>query len=88
MTMTQTRTRLEFDLADYMGKAVRESGLSVSAIAEELEVHRNTVGRWLAGTSEPRKRELRRFADLTGVPLEWLEESRLRESNSRPSHYE
>ncbi|WP_409063223.1 helix-turn-helix domain-containing protein [Antiquaquibacter oligotrophicus] len=70
-----------------MRKAMRVADLDVSEVAARLEVHRNTVSAWINGRNVPRPRDLRAFADLTGVPREWLE-SRPRESNPRPSHYE
>jgi transcriptional regulator with XRE-family HTH domain len=94
------RPELAFDLADRMRKALRTSDLSVQQIAERLEVSRNTVSAWINGRNKPRRRDLRDFALGTGVPLAWLEtgepgpsdddpglQSRLSESNRRPSHY-
>lgn len=52
-----------------------------------MEIHRNTISAWMTGKNTPRRRDLRLFAEVTGVPIEWLEESRPRESNPRPSHY-
>jgi transcriptional regulator with XRE-family HTH domain len=95
------RPELAFDLADRMRKALRTSDVSVHEIAERLEVSRNTVSAWINGRNKPRPRDLRDFALATGVPRSWLEsgdagpsdddpgtESRLSESNRRPSHYE
>jgi transcriptional regulator with XRE-family HTH domain len=103
MTNAQStqRTELAFDLADRMRKALRVGGVSVQEVADSLEVSRNAVSSWINGRNKPRHRDLRDFALRTGVPLPWLEtgeagpsddgpasESRLSESNRRPSHYE
>ena len=88
MSIIETDRRLVFDRADYMRKALELSGLDVQTVADRIEVHRNTISSWINGRNNPRPRDLRRFAEVTGVPLEWLEESRPRESNPRPSHYE
>lgn len=91
---------LEFDLADRIRKALRASDIGVSEAAERLEVNRNTVGNWINGHITPSVQTLYAIAAITGVPFEWLktgkapsedgasDESRPRESNPRPSHYE
>ena len=73
MTMTQTATILEMDLADRMKKALRISGLTVNDVADALDVNRNTVGNWTNGRIEPKRASVVAFAQLTGVPAEWLE---------------
>jgi orotate phosphoribosyltransferase-like protein len=94
--MTMTTTELDFDRADRMRRALRISGLTVNDVAEELDVSRNTVSAWINGRIEPKRASVMAFAQLTDVPVPWLEfgmipdgwESRPRESNPRPSHYE
>lgn len=71
--MTITDTKLEFDFADRVLKAMRIAELSAVEVADALEVSRNTVGAWINGRNQPRRRDLRRFAEVTGVPLQWLE---------------
>lgn len=63
---------LEFDMADRMRKALRVSGVGVGDAAAALEVSRNTIGAWIGGKHQPRPRDLRAFAQVTGVPIEWL----------------
>ncbi len=66
-------TRLEFDLADRMRRALRVSDLGVQEMADYLGVARNTVSNWINGRIVPNKQSLRLWAMRTGVPLAWLE---------------
>lgn len=80
-------------------QALDYAGVSVADLAEELDVHRNTVGAWINGRNRPRRRDLRLIAVRTGFALEWLETGkaptpkgggqmgRLGESNPGPIHY-
>lgn len=65
-------SRLEFDVADRMRRALRVSGLSRQEIADTLEVAPNTVTNWINGHTAIKDRDLRPFAMATGVPFEWL----------------
>lgn len=65
--------RLDFDLSDRLGKALRVANLSAGAMAEYLGVHRNTVGNYLNGRTGADRRTMRLWALRCGVPLEWLE---------------
>jgi transcriptional regulator with XRE-family HTH domain len=63
-------------------------------LALVVGVARQTVSNWERGVTEPNLTQVVKWAAFTGQPLEWFaepidtsEESRLRESNSRPSHY-
>ena len=68
----ETRFRFEFDLADRLRKALRVSGMGVSEIADKLEVGRNTVSTWINGKITPDRFTIKRFAELTDAPYEWL----------------
>jgi transcriptional regulator with XRE-family HTH domain len=84
------KSSLEFDLADRMRRALRVSDVSVQEMADYMHVSRNTVGNWINGRNVPRWRDLRDFAERTGVPLEWLETGRLPEvvgAKAQPSDY-
>lgn len=61
-----------WDLPDRMRKGLRHSGVSVQAMAEYLEVSRNTVGNWINGHTSPPATALRLWALRCGVPYEWL----------------
>jgi transcriptional regulator with XRE-family HTH domain len=80
---------LGWDLADRLRKALRVSGIGVQEMAEELELDRNTVGRYINGHTAPARPTLIVWAMRTGVPVEWLvngDEPQGRESkNPRPS---
>ena len=95
-------SRLEFDTADRLRRALRISGVGVQEMADYLGVGRTTVSNWISGRIEPRPAMVRLFALRTGFPYEWLltgetpsptdgegvTAGRLRESNPRPIHYE
>ena len=53
----------------------KESGISQMDAAEKLEVSRQTIHRWEAGTSVPTTENLSRLSALYDVPLDaWLRE--------------
>lgn len=75
---------LEFDLADRLRKSLRVSGVSVQEMADYLEVNRNTIGRWMAGSSEPKALYLRMWALRNKVPLEWLQTGQVKDETPSP----
>ena len=75
MTITTSHV---FDLADYMRKAIRESGLTVQEVAEQLEMSRESVSLWINGRRMPTRGQRIAFAQVTGVTLEWLEQGMAR----------
>ncbi len=62
----------EWDLADRLAKSLRIVDMTATAMADYLEVHRNTVGAWMKGKAEPTRPILIAWALRTGVPFEWL----------------
>ena len=70
--MSETLTVPEWDLADRMRKALRESDIGVQEMADYLGVARNTVSTWINGRIEPSIQTLRLWAMRCGVPYEWL----------------
>lgn len=62
----------QWDLADRLGKALREAGISAQQMADYLEVHRNTVSAWMNGRVTPSGQSVRLWALRTGVPHKWL----------------
>lgn len=68
-----SNSQLEFTLGDRLRKSLHVAGVASQEMAETLEVNRNTISRWINGTSEPKRLYLRMLAMRTGVPLEWLE---------------
>jgi transcriptional regulator with XRE-family HTH domain len=68
----QSDTRLRFDMADRLRRALRVSGVSVQEMADYLDVTRNSVGNWINGRVQPDVRTLRLFALRTGFPIVWL----------------
>lgn len=69
-TMT-TATIPQWRIQDRLARALDEAGLSVQEMADELEVHRNTIGNYLAGR-RPSKATLGVWAIRCGVPYRWL----------------
>jgi DNA-binding transcriptional regulator YiaG len=65
-------TELEPDLADRLAKSLQLSGISLAEMAAYMEVHRNSVGGWLNGRSQPSPANVRLWAIRTGVPYVWL----------------
>lgn len=63
---------LQWDLVDRLNKSLRISGLSVQQMADFLECHRNSVGGWLNDRNTPNPATLMMWAQITGVPYEWL----------------
>lgn len=73
MSMEQASAGVpEFDLADRMRKALRQSGVGALEMADYLGVSRNTVSNWINGRVPPGKQSIRLWAMKTGVPYEWL----------------
>lgn len=50
----------------------KKSGLSQAAVAEQIDVARQTVFRWESGEAVPTGDNLRRLSELYGVPVEYL----------------
>lgn len=65
---------LQWDIADRLRKTLRTYDVSVQDMATYLEVSRNTVGSWLNGRHQPRKRDVRLWAMRIGQPelVDWL----------------
>lgn len=55
-----------------MRKALHHSDVSVQAMADYLDVSRNTVSTWINDRIEPSTQTLRLWSLRTGVPLEWI----------------
>lgn len=79
-----SRTDVRPDLADRMAKSLQLSGLSVQAMAELLECHRNSVGGWLNRRNKPFPATLMQWAKITGVPYEWLRDGKWPAGSERP----
>ena len=62
----------EWDTADRMKKALRQSDVGVQEMADYLDVARNTVSTWINGRIPPSRSTLRLWALRTGVSFEWL----------------
>lgn len=63
------------ELQDKLRHLRKESGISQIDAAEKLEVSRQTIHRWEAGTSVPTTENLARLSALYDVPLDaWLRE--------------
>jgi transcriptional regulator with XRE-family HTH domain len=59
-------------LGDRLAKAREHAGLSIEEMADVLVRDRSTIGRYENDRNRPPRRVLRRWAEVTGVPLEWI----------------
>lgn len=76
-------TRPKFDLADRLRKSRELAGLTQADIAERLSYARTSVAAWEAGRVEPRAVILESWAALTGVDLDWLDDTPPSEAGDR-----
>lgn len=67
----------EWDVADRMRKALRESSVGVQEIADYLGVTRGTVSSWINGRITPSRQTLRLWALKCGVRYEWIKDGAL-----------
>lgn len=72
MTEAMTLPIPVWTLGDRLRKARVTAGLSVDAMADLLDVSRNTISNYEAERSHPRRATLIVWAQETGVPLSWL----------------
>ena len=64
------RTELPRSFAAWLSARLREEGLSMEAAARRLEVSTKTISRWVAGSTEPRLRDLYRIREIFGEPFQ------------------
>lgn len=69
---TVTERVPQWDVADRMRKALRESDVGVQEIADYLGVARNTVSTWINGKIRPSTQTLRLWAMRCAVDYDWL----------------
>lgn len=55
--------------AAWLAGRLRAEGLTMEAAARRLDVSTKTISRWVAGTTEPRLRDLRRTREAFGEPF-------------------
>jgi hypothetical protein len=55
--------------SDWLSARLRQEGLTLEAAARRLDVSTKTVSRWVAGTTEPRLRDLYRIRETFGEPF-------------------
>jgi DNA-binding XRE family transcriptional regulator len=53
----------------WLAARLRQEGLTMEAAARRLEVSTKTISRWVAGSTEPRLRDLYRIRDVFGEPF-------------------
>jgi hypothetical protein len=63
-----TRVLAPPTFAKWLSAALRREGLTMEAAARRLDVSAKTISRWVAGTTEPRLRDLARIRDEFGDP--------------------
>ena len=69
----------QWDVADRLRKALRQSGLGVQEMADYLGVARTSVSNWINGRIVPSTQTLMLWAMRCGVSYEWL-------AGGRPPH--
>jgi len=74
MSNEATETRIpEITLGWRLRMSMDHAGIKAEQMAAEFEVHRGTITRWTHDKgAPPRRRDLRDWAELCGVPFEWL----------------
>ena len=55
--------------AAWLAGRLREEGLTMEAAARRLDVSTKTISRWVAGSTEPRLRDLYRIRETFGEPF-------------------
>jgi len=55
--------------AVWLAGRLRKEGLTLEAAARKLDVSTKTISRWVAGSTEPRMRDLYRIRETFGEPL-------------------
>jgi hypothetical protein len=55
--------------AVWLAGRLRQEGLTMEAAARRLDVSTKTISRWVAGTTEPRLRDLYRIRETFGEPF-------------------
>lgn len=67
---------LEMNFAERLAFCRERAGLKQADLAEELGVSRPLISKWENGKTEPTATQAARWAERTGVPVEWLVRSR------------
>jgi transcriptional regulator with XRE-family HTH domain len=79
---TQRANVPTFDQADRLAKARKFAGLDQGQLADAIGISRNSVSNYEAGKTSPRIIVLRAWADVTGVPIEWLQTGQMPDTPS------
>jgi len=69
-SVADPRPELPQSFAIWLAARLRQEGLSMEAAARRLEVSTKTISRWVAGTTEPRLRDLYRIRETFGEPFQ------------------
>lgn len=73
MTERHVEVIPQWTQGDRMRKAMEHAGIKTEELmAQELEVHRTTISRWLSDATTVRTIYLKQWALRCGVPYEWL----------------
>lgn len=73
-TLPAERRRPPFGQPDRLLKAREVAGLEQAELAAALDVSRQTISNYERGISRPRRLQLREWALVCGVDLDWLVE--------------
>lgn len=72
----------EFTLGDRLRKARELSGLEMQQLADQIDIHRQTVARYESGQATPKRHVMLSWSMATGVSVEWIS------TGSQPSQVE
>ena len=76
MSVAHAVNDLQMNLGERLAFCRERRGLKQAELADELGVSRGSVSNWERGKGEPGATVAARWAELTGVPVEWLVRSR------------
>lgn len=72
MSAIEQQTEPQLTLGWRLRMAMEHAGLTAIDMARELEMGRDTVGRWVHDETVPKRIYLRAWAERTNVSYEWL----------------
>lgn len=72
-------------MGDRLRKAREDAGLSQAELADRIGISRNTVGNAELGDRTPLLVTLRAWAEVTAVPIEWLQTGHITPTPAPPA---
>jgi transcriptional regulator with XRE-family HTH domain len=85
VVVTTTTLVPEWTFTDRLRKARESAGMNQEQLAAELFASRAALASWEQGRHRPSELQLRRIADVCGVPVAWLRDGAIEEYRRRRS---